>query len=346
MYEDISSFRGTEIRSRVYYITYTASALIHVLFFAAFVFTPGFSGQHYQMPQSISVSLISLPGPPELSGLAGSPKDKNAPDTESEPETPAVKEEAEAEKPREQEEPEPAPEPVPEPEPEPAEPPPVPIQPVTEPKETVVIPDAPEKKEKPDVKPEKSDAPKIPKEQIVQTKPPKKKNPQAQKPKDVQKDVVKPSEAKQQAESRSESIKDAVDRIRASVGKKSGQKGGGRSGSGDGGNSDSRGRPGGGPGGGGTINDIYKAQIIYQIEQNWAFSPSLAGGRRDLETVLVIRILPDGHIDEIEFERRSGNNYLDESAYRAVVKSNPLPPLPRGYSEYMQGLVFTPSGLN
>ena len=46
------------------------------------------------------------------------------------------------------------------------------------------------------------------------------------------------------------------------------------------------------------------------------------------------------------FKDRSGNSYLDDSAYRAVMKSNPLPPLPRGYNAYTVALVFTPSGLN
>jgi len=348
MYEDISSFRGTEISSRVYYVTYTASALVHVLFFAAFILMPELGRQHYQMPQSISVSLVSLPGPPELSGIEGQPKNADTADTEAGTAPATVMEddtEVEAQKPREPEksatESEPVSEPEPVPEPEPAEPPPVPIAPVIEPKATVVIPDAPEKKEKPEVKPDKSNAPKLPEEQIVR----KKKNPQAQKPKDAQKEVVKPAEGKRQGDSRSESIKDAVDRIRRSVGKKSAQSGAGRSGSGgDGGNSTSRGRPGGGPGG--EIGNIYGQQLAYHIQQNWAFSSSLAGGRRDLLSILRITILSDGHITEIDFEQRSGNNYLDESAYRAVMKSDPLPPPPGGASEYTVGLRFTPDGLN
>ncbi len=353
MYEDISSFREPQISSRVYYVTYTASALVHVLFFAAFILMPELGRQNYQMPQSISVSLVSLPGPPELSGIEGQPKNADTADTEAGTAPATVMEddtEVEAQKPPEPEksapesEPVSEPEPVPEPEPEPAEPPPVPIEPVIEPKATVVIPDAPEKKEKPEVKPDKSNAPKIPEEQIVK----KKKNPQTQKRRDLAKEVTPPSKKSQHEDaSRADSIKEAVERLRADMGKKAARKGGGRSGTGSGGNSTSAGRPGGGPGGtSGLINDIYQNQVIYQIQQNWAFSPSLAGGRRDLESTLIITILPDGHIAKIDIERRSGNNYLDESAYRAVMKSNPLPPLPRGASEYTVGLRFTPEGLN
>lgn len=93
--------------------------------------------------------------------------------------------------------------------------------------------------------------------------------------------------------------------------------------------------------------DIYKTEVAYEIQKHWAFSDQLFGDKPGLETVLVIKILPDGTISDIWFEKRSGNRYLDESAYRAVQKSNPLPRLPEGYLRpfYNLGLVFTPSGL-
>ena len=93
--------------------------------------------------------------------------------------------------------------------------------------------------------------------------------------------------------------------------------------------------------------DIYKSQISYYIEKNWAFSKQLAGGRTDLAAVVVIRIMRNGEIKDVWFEKKSGNTYFDESAYKAVMKSNPLPMLPKGYSRpyYNLGLIFTPSGL-
>jgi colicin import membrane protein len=92
---------------------------------------------------------------------------------------------------------------------------------------------------------------------------------------------------------------------------------------------------------------VYNAEIAYQIQKNWAFSEQLAGGRSDLETLMVISIRPDGEISSIEYNKRSGNQYLDDSAFKAVKKANPLPPLPKGYfrSEYTIGLRFTPQGL-
>ncbi|MGD8762873.1 MAG: TonB C-terminal domain-containing protein [Desulfobacteraceae bacterium] len=92
---------------------------------------------------------------------------------------------------------------------------------------------------------------------------------------------------------------------------------------------------------------IYQAEIQYQIQKNWAFSQQLAGDSSTLEAVLAIKIMRDGEIDEIWFDKKSGNSYLDESAYKAIVKSNPLPALPRDYigSFYKIGLIFGPKGL-
>lgn len=92
---------------------------------------------------------------------------------------------------------------------------------------------------------------------------------------------------------------------------------------------------------------IYQAEIQYQIQKNWAYSQQLAGESSELEAVLAIKIMSNGEIEEIWFDKKSGNTYLDESAYKAIVKSNPLPPLPRDYigSFYKIGLIFGPKGL-
>lgn len=93
--------------------------------------------------------------------------------------------------------------------------------------------------------------------------------------------------------------------------------------------------------------DIYKIEIASLIQKNWAYSEQLTGGRTGLEAWLVIKIMRNGRIKDIFFETKSGNAYFDESAYKAVQKSNPLPPLPKGYLRYFYsvGLHFTPSGL-
>lgn len=93
--------------------------------------------------------------------------------------------------------------------------------------------------------------------------------------------------------------------------------------------------------------DIYKLAIRHQIQKNWAFSERLVGDCTNLKAVLMIKIMPNGEIGDIWFERRSGNSHFDESTYRAVKRANPLPPLPERFLHnfYNVGLIFTPSGL-
>jgi len=95
------------------------------------------------------------------------------------------------------------------------------------------------------------------------------------------------------------------------------------------------------------IIDIYRVEIAYQVQQNWAFPDQLADGRSDLQTLLVFKVMPDGEIKDLFFTDRSGNSHFDESAYRAVMKANPVDPHPKSVSEpYVQmGLRFTPEGI-
>jgi colicin import membrane protein len=95
------------------------------------------------------------------------------------------------------------------------------------------------------------------------------------------------------------------------------------------------------------VMQIYNAEIKYQIQKNWVFSEQFAGSNTELETALVIKILPNGEITDIWFDKKSGNAHLDDSAYKALVKSNPLPPLPEEYTrpEYPIGFRFGPKGL-
>jgi len=95
------------------------------------------------------------------------------------------------------------------------------------------------------------------------------------------------------------------------------------------------------------VMQIYNAEIKYQIQKNWVFSEQFAGSKTDLETALGINVLDSGEITEIWFDKKSGNAHLDDSAYKALVKSNPLPPLPEEYTgpAYKIGFRFGPKGL-
>lgn len=93
--------------------------------------------------------------------------------------------------------------------------------------------------------------------------------------------------------------------------------------------------------------DIYRVEVAYQIQKNWAFSEQLAKGRTDLVAELAFTIMPNGEIRDIWFDKRSGNDYLDESARKAILKSNPVRPHPAGVVKpfVIVGLRFTPKGV-
>jgi len=164
---------------------------------------------------------------------------------------------------------------------------------------------------------------------------------------DLIKNAVKNME-KKVGESRPATVSDAIARMRAQVENTNSVKGAGIPGSGLKGSFPGiTGGTGSGAGSSFGVLDIYKAEIYYKIQQNWAYSEQLGGKGADSMVVLVIKIMPGGEISDIRFERKSGNRYLDDSAYRAIQKSNPLPPVPEQYDQryYEVGLRFGTGGL-
>ena len=95
------------------------------------------------------------------------------------------------------------------------------------------------------------------------------------------------------------------------------------------------------------IVDLYKIEVAFQVERHWAFSQQVAGNARLLQTKVVFKVLPNGELTDIEFTRHSGNSYLDDSVYRAIVKASPVSPHPAGINlPYVTVAVrFTPEGL-
>lgn len=97
----------------------------------------------------------------------------------------------------------------------------------------------------------------------------------------------------------------------------------------------------------GELIDIYRTEVAYMINKNWAFAQQLGGGDGSLMASIVFKVMPDGRIEDIFFTDRSGNPYLDESARKAILKSSPVKPHPdklnRPYVE--MGLRFTPRGV-
>jgi outer membrane biosynthesis protein TonB len=77
----------------------------------------------------------------------------------------------------------------------------------------------------------------------------------------------------------------------------------------------------------------YYAQIWAKIKESWTIPEHLLKERVDLETIIVIIIRGDGKVKKSWFEKKSGNELYDQMAMRAVIKADPLPPIPKELSQ-------------
>jgi TonB family protein len=73
--------------------------------------------------------------------------------------------------------------------------------------------------------------------------------------------------------------------------------------------------------------DPYYAEIWARIRGQWSLPQGILP-KSNVETVINVRILRNGAVVDVGFERKSGNRYFDDSAMRAIKKASPLPPLP------------------
>jgi TonB family protein len=78
---------------------------------------------------------------------------------------------------------------------------------------------------------------------------------------------------------------------------------------------------------------IYYTIIWGKIKEGWVLPGGLIKNKEGLEAVVSFKILRDGEIKNIRFEKSSGNSYFDKSVLRSVEKANPLPSLPVEYKE-------------
>jgi colicin import membrane protein len=95
------------------------------------------------------------------------------------------------------------------------------------------------------------------------------------------------------------------------------------------------------------VIDLYRLEIAYAVQKNWAFAEQLRSGGKQLVASIVFKVMKDGEVTDLFFTDRSGNRYLDDSAYKAIVKSSPVKPHPKGLARpYIEmGLRFTPEGV-
>jgi colicin import membrane protein len=315
---------------RMVFSSASISVVLHIIMIAALLLVPDHATSSRDFSSSvISVSMVSLdPEPPPLVNAGPDATDTAAP--EMTPEIPLVTAEdmdqiyTEA---PEVTQPEAKPDAMSEKPAEPETPTPVPDQ-----GEQVVIENAQKNTPEPQT-PSSEEEP--PPEKTIKAKLP---NPQAYKPKMITAQAISPENLQ------TDSIKDAISQIRKKNVREAtrplqryservahnGVPGG-------------TGSRGGVPG---HISEIYRQQIKYHVEQNWAFPSHLANSQKKYKGTILLTILPSGHIKEVWFEQKSGLSNLDSSVYRAVMKSNPMPPLPKGYTRYTIGLRYDSSGLN
>ena len=101
--------------------------------------------------------------------------------------------------------------------------------------------------------------------------------------------------------------------------------------------------PGGAPGGAEMDAQMraYYAAIWSRIKGRWALPQGILPGEV-LEVVIDVTILRSGAVTEVNFEKRSGNRYFDDSALKAIQRASPLPPLPAwiGDSSIAVGIRF------
>lgn len=71
----------------------------------------------------------------------------------------------------------------------------------------------------------------------------------------------------------------------------------------------------------------YYAAVWAKIKGQWSLPKDILS-KDSLEAVIQARILRNGAVSDVSFEKKSGNRFFDDSAMKAVRKASPLPPLP------------------
>lgn len=84
----------------------------------------------------------------------------------------------------------------------------------------------------------------------------------------------------------------------------------------------------------------YLVLVRNKIAANWAPPAGLVTGGRKVRAVVGFRIGRDGGLSAVRMDEGSGMEFFDRSALRAVVLSDPLPPLPLGYTAPELGVHF------
>jgi TonB family protein len=83
----------------------------------------------------------------------------------------------------------------------------------------------------------------------------------------------------------------------------------------------------------------YLMLVRNRVAQNWA-PPAGLGTGAGTQAVAYFQIQRDGSVQSLKLESGSGLEYFDRSVLRAVALSDPLPPLPLGFTGSSLGVHF------
>lgn len=91
------------------------------------------------------------------------------------------------------------------------------------------------------------------------------------------------------------------------------------------------------------LNEYYNT-MWNKIKEQWAIPENLRKEMLGLETVIVLKIDRSGKVKEMRYEKRSGNPQYDQTAWQAIKKAEPFPPVPREFSDdtFEIGIRFHP----
>jgi len=84
----------------------------------------------------------------------------------------------------------------------------------------------------------------------------------------------------------------------------------------------------------------YLVAVRNKVSLNWNPPAGLSAPAGAIRTVMFFRIQRNGRITDLKIETPSGVAFFDQSALRAVSRSEPFPPLPRGFADSSLGVHF------
>ena len=95
-----------------------------------------------------------------------------------------------------------------------------------------------------------------------------------------------------------------------------------------------------------AVLNQYAASLNGRISSHWQL-PEIVKAKLNLRTEVALTLRRDGAIEDIRFERKSGDSFFDQSVIKALRNSAPLPGFPALMHQRTQEFVlnFTPQGL-